>query len=153
TKDLAKQREILEAMLEKYGDTPMAPHVAWCLAINRADAGASEQEVRGLMERTARIGARCGRVMEIGAINVVNTSLVGAAEREGLVLEYAGKAVAMLQPDAPPALQVATLKILASALRKAHKIDESKALAEAGALDDRIARLSRSAGVGPAGSG
>ena len=88
--------------------------------------------------------------MEIGAINIVIRNLVGMAELEDLVLEYARKAVALLQPSDSATLQRSTLKSLASALRKARKIDESKAMAEVRSLEDRIAKLSPPADGKPA---
>ena len=126
TKDLAKRREILEGILAKYGDTPVAATAAWCLAINRADAGAPEAEVRGLIDQAARIAARHGREMEIGAISLIVDNLIGAEGREELVLEYARKAVAMLRPDDSAALQIPTLKNLVAALRKSRGIDEGR---------------------------
>ncbi len=65
------------------------------------------------------------------------------AERENLTLCYVRKAVAMLQPSDPVSLQKATLENLANALRKATKIEEAKATAEADALEaDRLAQRS-----------
>ncbi len=141
TKDLAKQKEILLGMLDKFGDTPVAPVAAWALAIKEAESGASEEKVRALIDQAARLAARYGQAMEVDAINVIVRNLVGAAERESLVLDYARKAVAMLRPSDPVSLQKSTLKNLATALRKATKIDAAKATAEAAALDDRIAKL------------
>jgi RNA polymerase sigma factor (sigma-70 family) len=141
TKDLAKQKEILLGMLDKFGDTPVAPFAAWALAIKEAESGASEEKVRALIDQAARLAARYGQAMEVDAINVIVRNLVGAAERESLVLDYARKAVAMLRPSDPVSLQKSTLKNLATALRKATKIDAAKATAEADALDYRIAKL------------
>ncbi len=146
TKDRAKQKEILEGMLAKYRATPMAPLAASTLAIDQAEAHAPEAEVRKLIDQTARAGAHYGREMEVGAINIVIRNLVGIEELEDLVLEYARKAVTMLQPSDSVALQTSALKNLASALRKARKFDRSKATAEANAIEDRIAKLSPPAG-------
>jgi hypothetical protein len=131
TKDPVARKEILLGMLAKYGDTPMAPLAAWLLAIEQAKGDAPDEEVRASIDRTARLAARYGREMEVGAINVVVRNVVGMAEREDLVLEYARKAAAMLRPSDPINLQKSTLKNLASALRKSTKIDEGKATAEA----------------------
>ena len=146
TKDLAKQKVILLGMLDKFGDTPMAPVAAWALAITEADAGASEERVRPLIDQAARLAARYGPAMEVDAINVIVKNIVGNPELENLVLDYARKAVAMLRPSDPVTLQRSTLKNLATALRKARKIDEAKATAEADELDDRIAKLGASGG-------
>jgi RNA polymerase sigma factor (sigma-70 family) len=151
-KDPAKKHEILERIIEKFGDTPFAICASWILAINRADAGAPEAEVRALIEQTTRFAARHGREMQIGAINIIVDNIIGAEEREGLILEYARKAVAMLHPDDPAALQLPTLKNLAAVLRKATRIDENTAKAELEALDDRIAALARRQGREPAPS-
>jgi len=151
TKDRAKQKEILEGMLANYDDTPMAPLAASALAIDQAEAHAPEAEVRALIDQTARVGAHYGREMEVGAINIIIRNLVGMEELDDLVLEYARKAVTMLQPSDSVALQTSTFKNLASALRKARKIDQSKARAEANAIEDRIAKLSPPAGDKPAG--
>jgi hypothetical protein len=105
--------------------------------------------MRALIDQTARFAARHGREMEIGAVNLIINRLIGAEEREDLILEYARKTVAMLHPDDSAALQIPTLKNLAAALRKAIKIDKSKAMAEARALDERIATLARRAGHEP----
>jgi thioredoxin-related protein len=141
SKDPAKQKEILLGMLEKFGDTPMAPVAAWALAMTEADAGATDQETRVLIDQACRLAARYGREMEVGTINVIVNNLVGKADREVLVLDYARKAIAMLRPSDGDTLQKSTLKNLANALRKATKIDVSKAAAEAAVLDDRIAKL------------
>jgi thioredoxin-related protein len=151
TKDRAKQKEILESMLANYHDTPMAPLAAWVLAINQAEAHAPQAQVRALIDQTARVAAHYGREMEVGAINIVIRNIVGMEDLEDVVLEYARKAVAMLQPSDSVALQTSTLKNLASALRKARKIDESKAMAEADAIERRIANLSPPAADKPAG--
>jgi RNA polymerase sigma factor (sigma-70 family) len=145
-KDPAKRMEIGERMLKNYKDTPVAPLAAWVLAITQAEAKAPETEVRVLIDQAARLAARYGPEMEISAINVIVWNLVGMAEREDLILEYARKAVAKLSPSDSVALQTSTLKNLSSALRRARKIDESKAIAEADILVDRIAKLGASGG-------
>lgn len=151
TKDLAKQKEILDGLLAKYHDTPVAPLAAWVLAIDKAEAHAPEAEVRVLVDQAARVAAHYGREMEVGAIDVVIRNLVGIEELEDLVLEYGRKAVTMLQPPDSVALQIPALRNLASALRKARKLDQSKAAAEANAIEDQIAKLSPPAGDKPAG--
>jgi RNA polymerase sigma factor (sigma-70 family) len=142
-KDPGEQAEYLEGMLERYKDNPVVPLVAWSLAIKRANSRAPEKAVRAAIDRAFRSAAPYGRQMEIGTINVIVNNLVGAQQWEHLVLEYARKSAAMLHPDDPPALQIATLKNLASALRKSSKIAEAGAIAEVKALDDRIAALGR----------
>jgi RNA polymerase sigma factor (sigma-70 family) len=149
TKDPAKQKEILLGMLDKFGDTPMAPIAAWALAITEGQARASEKELRALIDQAARLAARYGPAMEVDAINVIVKNLIGMPEREELVLDYARKAVSMLRPTDPTELQQGTLKNLVTALRKATKIDEAKATAEADALDDRIANLGAPADDAP----
>ena len=153
TNDLAKKKENLDEVMKKYRDTPIAPAAAWCLAMNRADARAPEGELRVSIDQAARIAARHGREMEIGAINLLVGYMAGAEEREALLLEYARKAVAMLHQDDSAALQIATLRNLATILRRATKIDEGKALAEVKTLDDRIATLARRDGHEPARAG
>jgi RNA polymerase sigma factor (sigma-70 family) len=150
TKDRSKQTEIVEGMLAKYHDTPTAPIAAWVLAIHQAEAHAPEAEVRRLIDQTARIAARYGREMELGAINSVIRNLIGIEELEVLVLEYARKAVTMLESSDSVSLQTLVLRNLASALRKTSKIDQSKATAEAQTIEDRIAKLSPPAGDKPA---
>ncbi len=145
TKPPAERREIFLSILDKFGDSPVAPVAAWVLAIERAEARAPDDEVRAAIDRAVRVAAPYGREMEVGAINVVVRNLVGMAEREGVVLDYARKAVAMLHPDDPEALQIASLRNLASALRKSSKIDDAKAAAEVRAIDERIARLAHPA--------
>jgi RNA polymerase sigma factor (sigma-70 family) len=150
TKDRAKRKEMLEGMQAKYRDTPMAPLAAWVLAIDQAEAHAPEAEVRGLIDQAARVAAHYGRELELEASNVIIRNIVGMEELENLTLEYARKAVAMLQPSDSVALQIPALKNLASALRKARKIDQSKATAEANSIEDRIAKLSPPARDKPA---
>ena len=70
--------------------------------------------------------------------------IVGKPELEDVVLDDARCAVAMLRPADPVNLQSAALRNLASALRKSTKIDETRAIAEAAAIDDRIAALAGS---------
>ncbi len=146
TKDPAKQREILEEVLEKYADTPTAQSAVMSMAMIRADAGAPVEEVRALIDRAVRYAARYGREMEVGGINRIVRAFVGREDLEGFLLNYARRAVAMLRPSDPVNLQETALKNLALALRKAVKIDETKARAEARALDDRIAALPHGAG-------
>ena len=153
TNDLAKCQEILEGMLKKYHDTPMAPLAARNLAINQAETKAPETEVRALVDQAARIAARYGRELEIGDTNLIIQNLIGNRELVDLVLERARKAVALLRPSDSVALQTSTLKNLASALRKARKIDESKAVTEAKAVEDRIAKLGSKTGDKPTRTG
>ncbi len=141
TKVLAQRREILLGMLDRFGDTPMAPLAAWVLAINEAETPAPNREIRALIDQAARIGGRYGREMEIGAINVIVSNIVGKAEREDLAMEYARKTVAMLDAGDSVSLRKFTMKNLVNALRKATRIDEAKAKAEADALEGQIARL------------
>ena len=121
TDDPAKQKEIGRRMLDKFGDTPMAVVAGSTLALSAADAGAPETEVRASIDRAARLAARYGREMEVGAINQIVQYLVGMAKQEDVVLDYARKAVAMQQPSDPVNLQKAALKNLAKALRKVHQ--------------------------------
>ena len=119
----------------------------------RADAGAPNEEVRGLIDRAARIASRHGREMEIGTIGLIVDNVTGAEGRDDLVLEYARRAVAMLRPEDSAGLQIPTIQYLVNALRKSRTIDEAKAAAEVQALEDRIARLGGQAGRGPAPAG
>jgi RNA polymerase sigma factor (sigma-70 family) len=141
SKDPAEQKDLLEGIIAKYGDTPVAQLAAQTLAIIRADAGALNEEVRGLIDRAARIGSRHCREIEIGTIGLIVDNVTGAEGRDELVLEYARKAVAMLHPEDSAALQVPTIKYLVAALRKSRTIDEAKAAAEVRVLEHRIATL------------
>jgi thioredoxin-related protein len=145
-KDPANKKAILDEIMARYGDTPMAPFAAWCLVIVKSDARAPGEELRASIEQAARISAVHGREMEIGAIGVIVDNLIGAAGRGPLILEYARKAVAMLHPDDPAALQIPTLRNLAAVLRRATSLDETTARTEVEALEDRIATLARRAG-------
>ncbi len=150
SKDPAEKKEILEGIIAKYGDADVAQYAAHSLALVRADAGAPNEEVRGLIDRAARIASRHGRENEIGVIGLIVNNVTGAEGRDDLVLEYAGKAVAMLRPDDPAALQIPTIKYLVNALRKSRTIDEAKAAAEVQSLEHRIATLGGQPGRGPA---
>jgi hypothetical protein len=141
SKDPAEKKEILEGIIAKYGDADVAQYAAHSLALVRADAGASNEEMRGLIDRAARIASRHGREVEIGVIGLIVDNVTGAEGRDDLVLEYARRAVAMLRPEDPAALQIPTIKYLVAALRKSRTIDEAKAAAEVRALEDRIATL------------
>jgi RNA polymerase sigma factor (sigma-70 family) len=153
TKDPSKRREILEEMLKKYKDIPMSQHAATRMVMERADAGAAEGELRGLMDQAIRIAARYGREMEIGTINQIIRVNVGKKGVEDFVLDYARRAVAKLLPSDSIKLQTDTLKNLVSAVRKSTRIDDARATAEISALEDRIAALSRAAGSNPAHGG
>src|SRR5262249_28426268 len=126
-----------------YSDTPLGQFATQSLAIDRAYAGGSGQEVRGLIDRAVRVASRYGREMEIGQINWIIRNIVGKEALEDVVLDYSRRAVAMVRPSDPIKLQTAALGNLAKALRRARQIDGAKALAEAKALDDRIAALTR----------
>ena len=147
-KDRGKRKEILEGILKQHGETPIAPFAAWALAINQAQAQAPEAEVRAAVERAIGLAARYGPEMEVEAINVIVRNLVGMEELEDLVLEYARKAESMLRRSDSIALQTSVLKNLATALRKAKKIDETRSLAEVLAVEARLAKLSPPAGEG-----
>ena len=129
------EREILEGILEKHGDRPLAPIAAWCLAIVLADAHASQVEVRSAADRAIRLAARYGSEMELAAVHRVADHLVASEILPDLALDYARKADAMLQPSDPVALQTAVLKNLASALRRAGRMEETKA------VEDRLSRI------------
>ncbi len=153
SKDPAEQKRILEGILAKYGeDGSVALRTAQSLAIIRADAGAPNEEVRGLIDRAARIASRYGREMEIFTIGLIAENVTGAEGRDDLALEYARRAVAMLRPDDSADLQIPTLEYLVAALRRSRGDDE-KAAAEVQALEDRIATLGGQAGRGPAPAG
>jgi hypothetical protein len=152
--DPAALREGLEGILAKYDDdTPVAWSAAKALALIRADVGAPNEELRGLIDRAARVVSRHGREMEIGTIGTIVANLTGAEGRDDLVVEYARRAIAMLRPDDSAGLQIPTIQCLVNALRKSRTIDEAKAAAEVQALEDRIARLGGQAGRGPAPAG
>ena len=100
TKDHAKQKEILLGMLDEVRRHPHGPGRRVGAGDQRGRNPGSESRGRALIDQAARIGARYGREMEIGAINVDRVrNIVGKAELEDLVLEYARKAVAMLRPS------------------------------------------------------
>ncbi len=152
--DPAALREGLEGILAKYDDdTPVAWSAAQALVMIRAEAGAPNEELRGLIDRAARVVSRHGREMEIGTIGTIVANLTGAEGRDDLVVEYARRAVAMLRPEDSAGLQIPTIQCLVNALRKSRTIDEAKAAAEVQALEDRIARLGGQAGRGPAPAG
>ncbi len=152
--DLAALREGLEGILAKYrDDTPVAWSAAHSLVMIRAEAGAPNEELRGLIDRAARVVSRHGREMEIGTIGTIVDNLTGAEGRDDLAVEYARRAVAMLRPEDSAGLQIPTIQCLVNALRKSRTIDEAKAAAEVQALEDRIARLGGQAGRGPAPAG
>ena len=151
--DPAALREGLEVIVAKYGDTPVALSAAQVLAMIRADAGAPNEEVRGLIDRAARMASHHGREMEIGTIGLIVDNVTGAEGRDDLVLEYARRAVAMLRPEDSAGLQIPAIQCLVNALRKSRTIDEAKAAAEVQALEDRIAKLGGQAGRGPVPAG
>ena len=98
--DLAALREGLEGILAKYeDDTPVAWSATQALIMIRAEAGAPHEELRGLIDRAARIASRHGREMEISTIGVIVDNITGAEGRDDLALEYARRAVAMLRPE------------------------------------------------------
>jgi hypothetical protein len=153
-KDPAELKESLEGIIAKYNDdTPVALSAAQALAMIRADAGAPNEEVRGLIDRAARIASRHGREMEISTIGVIVDNITGAEGRDDLALEYARRAVAMLRPEDSADLQIPTIQYLVNALRKSRTIDEAKSAAEVQALEERIAALGGQAGRGPAPAG
>jgi hypothetical protein len=153
SKDPAEQKRILEGILAKYGeDAGVALRTAQSLAIIRADAGAPNEEVRGLIDRAARIASRDGREMEIFTIGLIADNVAGAEGRDDLALEYARRAVAMLRPEDSADLQIPTIQYLVAALRRSRGGDE-KAAAEVQALGDRIATLGGQVGRRPAPAG
>jgi RNA polymerase sigma-70 factor (ECF subfamily) len=133
-----KQREILEGILERYGDRPIAPIAAWSLAIVLADARASHVDVHWAAGLSFRLSARYGQEMELAAVHRVADHLVATGVLPDLALDYARKAEAMLRPSDPIALQAAVLKNVVSALRKAGNTDDIKV------AEDRLSRLNDS---------
>jgi RNA polymerase sigma factor (sigma-70 family) len=142
TRDVNLRRAILEGMLQKYGDRPIAPIPAWCLAITLADAKAPKAEVRAAADRAIRLAARYGPEMERGTIDRIIISLAGSEGLADVVLDYARKAEAMLRASDSVADRTTVLKNLAAALRRSGKRDEAEA------VDDRIAELTPSSGKG-----
>ena len=151
--DPAVLKEGLEGILAKYDDPPLAMSAAQSVAIIRADAGAPNEELRGLIDRAACIASRHGREMEVGTIGLIVDAVTGAEGRDDLALEYARRAVAMLRPEDSAGLRIPTIRCLVNALRKSRTIDQAKAVAEVQALEDRIATLGGQAGRGPAPAG
>jgi hypothetical protein len=151
--DLAALREGLEGILAKYeDDTPVAWSATQALVMIRAEAGAPNEELRGLIDRAARVVSRHGREMEIGTIGTSVANLTGAEGRDDLVVEYARRAVAMLRTEDSAGLRIPTIQCLVNALRKSRTIDEAKAAAEVQSLEDRIAALGGQAGRSGAGT-
>ena len=142
SKDPNKDREILEGILEKYGDRPLAPIAAWCLANVLADANASQAEVRSASDRAIRLAARYGSEMELAAVHRVADHLIASGRFADLALDYARRADAMLSPYDSVALRIAVVESLASALRRAGQAEDIKA------VEYRLAKLKESAGVG-----
>ncbi len=153
SKDLNKKREILEGILEKHGDRPLAPIAAWCLANVLADSHAARSEFRSAADRAIRLAARYGSEMELAAVHRIADHLVESGLLPDLALEYASRADAMLQPSDPFALQRAVLENLVAALRRTgpaediavvqHRLFELKGPARAGGAQ----------GLGPAPGG
>jgi RNA polymerase sigma-70 factor (ECF subfamily) len=144
SQDPRERRGILEGILERHGDRPIAPIAAWSQAIALADAHAARVEVRSAAERAFRLAARYGPEMEFAAVHRVADHLVASGVLPDLALDYARKAEAMLQPSDPVALRTTVLKDLVSALQRAGKIEDIKV------VQDRLSGLDDSGGPGGA---
>lgn len=82
--------------------------------------------------------------MEVGAINSILGAVAGRAGLDGLVLDRARRAAAMLRPTDAAGLQAAALKNLIAALRHAARVDDATATAEIRSLEARLAGLAAS---------
>jgi RNA polymerase sigma-70 factor (ECF subfamily) len=146
SEDPRERRDILERVLERYGDRPIAPIAAWGLAIALADAHATRVEVRSAAERAIRLAARYGAELEFAAVHRIADHLVASGALPDLALDLARKAESMLQPSDPVALRRAVSRNLAVALRGAGKPEDARA------VDDRLSKLDESRGSGGARS-
>jgi uncharacterized protein (TIGR03067 family) len=138
--DPEKRRVLLEGILERYGDRPMAPIAGWSLAITLADAHAPRAEVRSAAERAIRSAARYGPELEFAAVHRIANHLVETGLQPELALESARKAEAMLRPTDPVGLRRAVLEDLSAALRKAGRPGEARA------VEERRSQLERTEG-------
>jgi hypothetical protein len=130
-----KDREaVFKEIIEKFSGQPMGYTGAQGLLFLMVQNQAAEAEVRAHIEKTVQLAAAYGPEMELAATLVVVQALSPAEKLAGVRLDYARQAERLL-PESPSATtQVAVLKPLAAALRKAGKA------AEATDVDTRLAK-------------
>jgi hypothetical protein len=123
----------LKAVLEKYAEEPIALLAAQDLAELEVDKG-DKAAARAAVERFLQTATPYGREVEL-SIALQITRVLNARDRDAdLALEAARKAAELLRQEDSPSRTLAVLKTLATALRKAGKTDEVKA------LDARLAK-------------
>jgi hypothetical protein len=130
TENVEKQGQMLKEILAKHADHPAAFYGAIGLASQYAQFGAAEGDARMPAEKALAFAARHGREVELQIATLFAELYVDHEKLAGLAAEYGRRAERLLTADDSPQTQYDTLKVLATALRAAKKVDEAKAVEE-----------------------
>ncbi len=134
--DDKKRREDVQALIEKNAGKPLELFAAQRLAELEMTKGGSAAEIKAAVEQFIKAAAPYGPLMQENAAYQVTRGLIQLDKQPALALELARKTVSLLpESDASASRQVAALKLLASALKKAGKKEEVKE------IDARLAEL------------
>jgi hypothetical protein len=140
TDDDQKLMQAYAAILEKNFDKPVAYVAARRVFATFSRGDQSHKLLRAVGEQYRRLAADYGREVELHAATEIASGLVKRADGvEGPfgAIDVARRAEKLLSETDLPARQLATLKVLADALRKAKPVDA----AALKAVEERIAKL------------
>jgi hypothetical protein len=141
TDDDAKLMQVYAAILEKHFDRPAAYVAARRVFLKLGQGSGDHKLLRAVGEQYRRLAAYYGREAELHAATEIAGALVNQTDgTDGPfgALDVARRAEKLLNDTDPPARQIATLKVLAAALRQTKPLDA----AAVKSVEDRIAKLS-----------
>ena len=140
TDDDKKLMQAYTAILDRHFDRPAAYVAARRVFLALAKGDKGHKLVRAVGEQYRQLAADYGRETELHAATEIAGALVNQADGvDGAfgALDVARRAEKLLHDADPPTIQVATLKVLAAALRKTKPVDA----AALKAVEERIAKL------------
>ncbi|HZT82438.1 MAG TPA: hypothetical protein VFA26_19575 [Gemmataceae bacterium] len=133
--DAAEKEKALRAVAAKYPRRPAGLLAHLLLIQQQVKDEAAPDAVRTEADAALKVAAAFGPEIELNALAQITRGLAGSEKLAPLAVEYGRKGEKLISADTAPALSVTALKALASALKKAGKADDAKAVAA------RVAKL------------
>ncbi len=124
--DAKARRTAIQALIEKNAGKPIALIAARVLVLKGPDKDADAAEAKAAAEQFVKIAGAYGPAMQNQAYVQAAGSLIRSGKNPELALEYARKVESLVPEGAPPQRQVAALKLVVSALKKAGKAEQAK---------------------------
>jgi hypothetical protein len=128
TRDPKDQEKLFKDVIEANGDKPVAYFAGIGLVGISIKQGAAPDELRKHAEAAVRVAGLYGPDMKRTALAEMASQLARDAKSAPVAVEFARQAEQALTDADPPALAVAVLKTLATALRKSGKADDAAPL-------------------------